>query len=66
MRDILYKKIFNWLILRYVDERGVDYMIIEVHKGMCKNHQGKCMLAHRIIRQGYYWPTMRKDCSKKL
>lgn len=53
-RDILYKRSFNWPMLRCVDKQETDYVMKEVNEGMCGNHQGRHMLAHRIIRQGYY------------
>ena len=33
----------------------------EVHKGICENHSGARSLVHKLIRAGYYWPTMQKD-----
>ena len=33
----------------------------EVHEGICENHSGSRSLVHKLIRAGYYWPTMLKD-----
>ena len=33
----------------------------EVHEGICGNHSGARSLVHKLIRAGYYWPTMLKD-----
>jgi Integrase zinc binding domain len=33
----------------------------EVHKGIRGSHQGARTLAHRILRAGYFWPTLLKD-----
>ena len=33
----------------------------EVHNGICGNHSGVRSLVHKLIRAGYYWPTMLKD-----
>ena len=33
----------------------------EVHEGICRNHSGARSLVHKLIRTGYYWPTMLKD-----
>ena len=33
----------------------------EVHKGICGNHSGSRSLVHKLVRVGYYWPTMQKD-----
>ncbi len=33
----------------------------EVHKGICGNHSGARSLVSKLVRAGYYWPTMQKD-----
>ena len=37
-------------------------MIREVHAGICGPHMGRHMLAHKIMRTGYFWLTMETDC----
>ena len=32
----------------------------EVHEGICGNHSRARLLMHKMIRAGYYWPTMLK------
>ncbi|KAK3000332.1 hypothetical protein RJ639_022447 [Escallonia herrerae] len=38
-----------------------DYALREVHEGICGQHLGGRALAHKVLRQGYYWPTMHRD-----
>uniref|UniRef100_A0A2N9J3R3 Uncharacterized protein n=1 Tax=Fagus sylvatica TaxID=28930 RepID=A0A2N9J3R3_FAGSY len=38
-----------------------DYVMREVHEGICGNHSGARSLVHKLVRAGYYWPTMQKD-----
>ena len=33
----------------------------EIHEGVYENHSGGRSLVHKLIRAGYYWPTMLKD-----
>ena len=33
----------------------------EVHEGIFGNHSGLRSLAQKLVRAGYYWPTMQKD-----
>ena len=33
----------------------------EVYERIYGNHSGSWSLVHKLIRAGYYWPTMRKD-----
>jgi len=36
----------------------------EFHNGVCEMHYGHRTLATRVIRAGYYWPTVRQDCAE--
>ncbi|GAA0167965.1 hypothetical protein LIER_40469 [Lithospermum erythrorhizon] len=40
----------------------IAYVMKEVHAGCCGNHVAARLLLQKIIRQGYYWPSMRKEC----
>ena len=40
IKDILYKKGFSRLYLRCLIPDEVDYVMREVHKGVCRNHFG--------------------------
>ncbi|RVW55178.1 Uncharacterized protein K02A2.6 [Vitis vinifera] len=40
-----------------------QYVLAELHEGVCGNHTGGRSLAHRAHSQGYYWPTMKKDAA---
>ncbi|XP_074352820.1 uncharacterized protein LOC141691971 [Apium graveolens] len=57
----LYKRGFNRPLLRCIAGDECDYIMREVHGGICGNHAGGTSLAHKILRHGYYWPTLRKD-----
>ena len=43
-------------------EQG-QYVLVELHEGICENHSGGRTLAHRAHTQGYYWPTMKLDAA---
>ncbi|KAL0439767.1 UNVERIFIED_CONTAM: hypothetical protein Slati_2459700 [Sesamum latifolium] len=40
-----------------------EYVLREVHEGSFGNHSRARSLARKILRQGYYWPTLLKDTS---
>ena len=61
IRDVLYKKGFSRPYLRCLSHDEADYVMGEVHEGICENHSGARSLVHKLIRAGYYWPTMLKD-----
>ena len=61
IKDVLYKRGFSQPYLRCLGQEEADYVMREVHEGICGNHSGARSLVHKLIRAGYYWPTMVKD-----
>ena len=57
----LYRRSFGGPYLRCLIQPEIQYVISELHEGVCDNHLGGKTLAHRAHSQGYYWPTMRQD-----
>ncbi|KAL6312809.1 hypothetical protein AAG906_022537 [Vitis piasezkii] len=59
----LYKRSFTGPYLRCLEHSEAQYVLAELHEGICGNHTGGRSLAHRAHSQGYYWPTMKKDAA---
>ena len=59
----LYKRCFFTPILKCIAGKDADYVRREVHEGVCGNHIGARELAGKVLRQGYYWPTMLRDAT---
>ncbi|KAJ3705468.1 hypothetical protein LUZ61_009173 [Rhynchospora tenuis] len=57
----LFKKGYGIPWLTCVGRAKADELISEIHEGICGSHQGMSSLSNRIIRAGFYWPTLRKD-----
>ncbi|XP_060960874.1 uncharacterized protein LOC133031403 [Cannabis sativa] len=57
----LYRRSFSQPLLKCIDGEDCDYILHEVHGGICGNHTGGNSLVLKIMRQGYYWPTLRQD-----
>ena len=66
IKDVLYKRGFSRLYLRCLSCEEADYVMREVHEGICGNHSGARSLVHKMIRARYYWPTMLKDAQASL
>ncbi|XP_074336976.1 uncharacterized protein LOC141674152 [Apium graveolens] len=58
---ILYRQTFSSPILKCIGPGEAQYCLMEVHEGICGDHMSAKALAHKIIRQGYYWPTIHQD-----
>ena len=60
-RRNLYKRGFSTPILKCIGKGDSNYILREVHEGICDNHIGARTLARKTLRQGYYRPIMLKD-----
>ena len=63
-RGTLYKRGFSMPILKCVGKEDANYILRDVHEGICGNHIGARTLAGKTLRQGYYLPTMLKDTTE--
>ncbi|XP_008231854.1 PREDICTED: uncharacterized protein LOC103331021 [Prunus mume] len=43
------------------DPEEGHYILREIHEGICGSHSGTRSLAHKAIRQGYFWPSLHTD-----
>nr|KYP74436.1 Uncharacterized protein Mb2253c family [Cajanus cajan] len=57
----LFKRGFSMPLLKCLDTDQAHYVMDEIHRGICGMHSGARSMAVRVIRAGYYWPTMRSD-----
>lgn len=57
----LYRRTFSALTLKCVNPKEADYCLREVHEGICGDQLVVKALNYKIIRQGYYWPTIHSD-----
>jgi hypothetical protein len=58
---VLYRRGYTEPLLKCLTNSEAEYVLKEIHEGVCRNHSGSRMLAHKATRAGYYWPTMNKD-----
>ena len=61
LNNILYRKSLAGPYLRCLEGLEISEVLKDIHEGDCGNHTGGRALFSRILRTGYYWPTMRKD-----
>ncbi|GJZ50661.1 reverse transcriptase domain-containing protein [Tanacetum coccineum] len=63
---ILFKRSYLSLMLRCVGPLKANYIIMEVHEGACGMHAEARSVVEKIIRQGYYWPSMHRDTKEVI
>ncbi|XP_074297829.1 uncharacterized protein LOC141628610 [Silene latifolia] len=59
--NILFRKSLAGPCLRCLSKEEAEMVLHDVHGGECGNHAGGQSLSNKIVRQGYFWPTMRAD-----
>ena len=50
----LYKRGFPRPYLRCLGNEEADYVMREMHEGICKNHSGSRSLVHKLVQVGNY------------
>ncbi|XP_008222088.1 PREDICTED: uncharacterized protein LOC103322009 [Prunus mume] len=61
--DVLYKRGYTTPYLKCLTNEQGDYVLREVHSGVCGDHSGSRSLAYKVFRQGYFWPTLYQDAN---
>ncbi|XP_074298289.1 uncharacterized protein LOC141629138 [Silene latifolia] len=59
--NVLFRKSHAGPNLRCLDREESQAVLHDIHSGECGNHAGGRSLSNKVLRQGYFWPTMRKD-----
>ncbi|RYR19470.1 hypothetical protein Ahy_B03g064246 [Arachis hypogaea] len=54
----LYKRGFSQPLLKCIEPENTEYILREIHEGCCGHHVGGKTLAQKVIRAGYFWPTV--------
>ncbi|KAI5354414.1 hypothetical protein L3X38_007309 [Prunus dulcis] len=63
INDVLYKRGYTTPYLKCLTIEQGDYVLREIHNGVCGDHSGSRSLAYKAFRQGYFWPTMHQDAN---
>nr|XP_043611674.1 uncharacterized protein LOC122583320 [Erigeron canadensis] len=61
IQNRLYRKSLAGTYLRCLEKEEAQEVMREIHDGKCGNHSGARALRAKIVRTGYYWPTMNRD-----
>jgi hypothetical protein len=61
VNGLLYKRGFTLPLLKCISTEEGNYVLREIHEGICGSHSGARVLAHKAVRAGFYWPNMNKN-----
>ncbi|XP_016192739.1 uncharacterized protein LOC107633647 [Arachis ipaensis] len=62
----LYRRGLSQPLLKCLNKSESETVMAETHEGICGNHIGGQALSTKILRAGYYWLTMKRDCIAKV
>jgi hypothetical protein len=54
------------VFLRCLDPQEAQKVIFDFHNGLCGGHHFWKTTAHKILRAGYYWPTLFADVCREI
>jgi hypothetical protein len=60
--DILYRRGIDTILRRCLTIDEADRVLNDCHSGACGGHLSGIATAQKIIRAGYFWPTLFHDC----
>jgi len=61
VNNVLFRKNANGTLLRCLEREESDLVLTQLHDGPAGGHFGGDTTAHKIMRAGYFWPTLFKD-----
>ena len=59
--NILFRRNSDGVYLRCLDKDETEVILKELHSGPAGGHFGGETTTHKILRAGYYWPTLFRD-----
>ena len=62
LNDTLYRRGVDTILRRCLTFDEAERVLNDCHAGACSGHLLSIDTAQKILRVGYYWPTLFKDC----
>jgi hypothetical protein len=60
--DTLYHRGINTILWRCLIHEEAEHVLNDCHLGACGGHLSGMATAQKILRAGYFWPSIFKDC----
>ena len=61
VEGVLFRKNYDGVLLRCLEKEDAEKVMTDLHDGPTRGHYSGDTTAHKILRAGYYWPTLFKD-----
>ena len=66
INEDLYRRGYSTPLLKCITNKRAEYILAEIHEGICGNHAGVRTMAAKVLRADYYWPTIQGDCAEYM
>ena len=60
---VLFRQNYDQVLLRCLEKDNAEHILIELHDGPAGGHFSKETTEHKVLKEGYYWPTLFKDAN---
>ena len=60
--DTLYQRGVDSVLRRCLTHEEAEIVLNDSHSGVCGGHLSGLVMAQKILRATYFWPTIFKDC----
>jgi hypothetical protein len=61
VNGILFRHNFDGVLMRCLEKDEEEKVFLELHAGEAGGHFSGDTTAHKVLRSGYYWPTIFRD-----
>jgi hypothetical protein len=61
INGVLFRQSFDGVLMRCLENDEAEKVLLELHAGEAGGHFGGDTTAHKVLRAGYYWPTLFRD-----
>jgi hypothetical protein len=66
LNDTLYRRGVDCILRRCLTHEEAVIVLNDCHTGECGGHLSGLATAQKILRAGYFWPTLIKDCIESV
>jgi hypothetical protein len=66
LEDTLYRRGVDCILRRCLTHEEVKLVLNDCHTRACGGHFSRLETTQNILRAGYYWPTLIKDCIESV
>jgi hypothetical protein len=61
VNGILFRQSFDGVLMRCLEKDEAEKVLLDMHAGEAGGHFGGDTTSHKVLRAGYYWPTLFRD-----